>query len=43
MENKINKQKENILLPLLKGKSVQEAEKLLYEALRIVKLQSTIN
>lgn len=35
-------QKENILIPLLKGKSVQEAEKLLYEALRIIKNQSII-
>ena len=37
------KQKENILLPSLKGKSVQEAEKLLYEALRLIKKQSIIN
>jgi hypothetical protein len=36
------KQKENILLPLLKGKSVQEAEKLLYEALRLIKEKSVI-
>ena len=42
MKNKIE-QKENILLTLLKGKSVQEAEKLLYEALKIIKHQSTIN
>ena len=34
--------KENILIPLLKGKSVQESEKLLYEALRIIKKQSII-
>jgi hypothetical protein len=34
---------ENILLPIFKGKSVAEAEKILYEALRIVKMQSTIN
>lgn len=37
------KQNENILLPILKGKSVKEAEKLLYEALRIIKEQSIIN
>lgn len=42
MENKINN-KENTLLPLLKGKSVQEAEKLLYEALRLIKKQSIIS
>ena len=36
-------EKENILIPLLKGKSVEEAEKVLYEALRMIKQQSTIN
>jgi hypothetical protein len=35
--------KENILMPLLKGKTVREAELLLYEALKIIKHQSTIN
>lgn len=43
MKEKEIEQKENILLPLLKGKSVLEAEKILYEALRVVKLQSTVN
>jgi hypothetical protein len=37
------KQKENILLPLLKGKPYREAELILKEALKIIKLQSTIN
>ena len=43
MENKINEQKENILLPLLKGKTYREAELLLFEALRIIKLQSIVD
>lgn len=43
MKNKTNEQKDNILLPLLKGKTVKEAEKLLYEALRLIKSQSIIN
>lgn len=36
-------EKQNTLVTLLKGKSVEEAEKLLYEALRIIKKQSIIN
>lgn len=36
-------QKENILIPLLKGKTYREAELLLHEALRVIKLQSTID
>ena len=43
MENKISKQKENILIPLLKGMTYKEAELLIMEALRIIKLQSTVN
>ena len=40
MENKI---KENILLPLLKGKTYREAKLILLEALRVIELQSTID
>lgn len=36
-------QKENILIHLLKGKTYREAELLLHEALRVIKLQSTID
>jgi hypothetical protein len=43
MENKINEQKENPLIPILKGKTYREAELLLREALRIIQLNATIN
>jgi len=43
MENKINNEKENILLEVLKGKTVQEATDLLFEALRIIKTRATIS
>ncbi len=39
----MTEEKENILIPLLKGKTYKEAELLLFEALRIIKLQSTVN
>mgnify|MGYP003643284190 CR=1 FL=1 len=41
-ENKVE-QKGNILFTLLKGKSVAEAELLLYGALKVIKWRSTIN
>ena len=34
---------QNILMPLLKGRTVREAELLLNEALKIIKHQSTID
>lgn len=37
------KQKENILIPVLKGKTYREAELILYEALKIIKYQSIVN
>lgn len=37
------KQKENILLPLLKGKTYQEAELLLHEASILIKQLSIVN
>ena len=43
MENKSNEKKENILLPLLKGKTYREAELLLHEASILIKQLSTVN